>query len=118
MGEFVDPFIQQASSDRWIRRGFCIEQIFAGTGFLGSTPHGKFCIFGSPNAFKDARSEEEIEGTGIFAQSISEILIRKIRARMLRTSFYYSRDAYDVVVATVYAPNELKLVLDDLNTLE
>ena len=31
---------------------------------------------------------------------------------------YYSRDAYDVVVATLYAPNELKLVLDNLNILE
>ncbi len=118
VGEFIDSFIQQASSDRWVSRGICIEQIFVGNGVLGGTPNGKFSIFGNPNAFKDARSEEEIEGTGIFAHSTPEILLRKIRARMLRTALYYSRDAYDVVVANLYSPDELKLVLDNLNTLE
>lgn len=116
--ESIYPFIQLVSSDRWVSRGICIEQIFVGAGILGNTPHGNFSIHGNPNIFENAHTEEEIEETGIFAQSTPEILLRKIRARMLRTALYYSRDAYDVVVATLYAPNELKLALDNLNTLE
>ncbi|MCY3541891.1 MAG: nucleotidyl transferase AbiEii/AbiGii toxin family protein [Gammaproteobacteria bacterium] len=118
MFEFIDPFIRLANSDDWLNRGIRIEQTFAATGVIGNTPHGEFSIHGNPNIFSNARTEEEIEGTGIFAQSTPEILLRKIRARMLRTALYYSRDAYDVVVATLYAPNELKLVLDSLNVLE
>ncbi|MYD44884.1 MAG: nucleotidyl transferase AbiEii/AbiGii toxin family protein [Gammaproteobacteria bacterium] len=118
MFELIDPFIRLASTEKWLSRGIAIEQIFGAYGVMGSTPHGEFSIHGNPNIFSNARTEEEIEGTGIFAQSIPEILLRKIRARMVRTALYYSRDAYDVVVATLYAPNELKLALDNLNTLE
>ena len=118
MFEFIVPFIRLANTDEWLNRGIGIEQIFGASGVIGTTPHGKFSIHGNPNIFANARSEDEIEGTGIFAQSTPEILVRKIRARMIRTALYYSRDAYDIVVATLYAPNELKLVLDNLNTLE
>ena len=118
MAESIDAFIQLARSETSVCGGICIEQLFVGTGVLGSTSYGEFSIFGNPNVFADARTEEEIKGTGVFAQSTPEILLRKIRARMLRTALYYSRDAYDVVVATLYAPNELKLVLDNLNPLE
>ena len=37
---------------------------------------------------------------------------------MIRTTVYYSRDAYDVVVACLYAPDEFKLVLETLTMLE
>lgn len=118
MFEFIEPFIRLANTDDWLNRGIGIEQIFGASGVIGTTPHGEFSIHGNPNIFANAVSEDEIEGTGIFAQSTPEILLRKIRARMIRTALYYSRDAYDVVVATLYAPNELKLVLDKLNILE
>ena len=116
--ELIDPFIRLANTDKWLSRGIGIEQIFSASGVIGSTPHGEFSIHGNPNIFANARTEDEIEGTGIFAQSTPEILIRKVRARMLRTALYYSRDVYDVVVAILYAPNELKRVLDSLNNLE
>ena len=118
MFEFIDPFIRLANTDTWLKQGIGIKQIFGAYGVIGNTPYGEFSIHGNPNIFENAHTEEEIEGTGIFAQSTPEILLRKIRARMLRTALYYSRDAYDVVVATLYAPNELKLALDNLNTLE
>lgn len=118
MFEFIDPFIRLANTDDWLNRGIGIEQIFGASGVIGTTPHGEFSIHGNPNIFANAVSDDEIERTGIVAQSTPEILLRKIRARMIRTTLYYSRDAYDVVVAMLYAPNELKLVLDNLNILE
>lgn len=118
MFELIDPFIRIASTEKWLSRGVAIEQLFGAFGVMGSTPHGEFSIHGNPNIFLNARTGEEIEGTGIFAQSNPEILLRQIRARMLRTALYYSRDAYDVVVATLFASDELKLVLDNLNSLE
>lgn len=118
MFEFIDPFIRLANTDEWLNRGIGIEQIFGASGVIGTTPHGEFSVHGNPNIFANAVSDDEIERTGIVAQSTPEILLRKIRARMIRTTLYYSRDAYDVVVAMLYAPNELKLVLDNLNILE
>ena len=118
MVELVDSFIEKVSEENWIDRGIKIEQIFGVSGVLGYTPHGQFSIFGSPNVFKTARSDEDVEGSGVFAQRTAEILIRKIRARMIRTSHYYSRDAYDIVVASLYVPEEFKLVLDKLTPVE
>lgn len=118
MIEFIDPLLRIVNSDKWVGRGISIEQVFGISGLIGNTPHGEFSIHGNPNTFENARTDDEIEATGIFAQSISEILIRKIRARMLRTALYYSRDAYDIVVATLYAPNDLKFVLENLTNLE
>lgn len=118
MVEFIDPLLRLVNTDKWVSRGISVEQIFGVSGLIGNTQHGEFSIHGNPSIFENARTDEEIEGTGIYAQSTSEILIRKVRARMLRTTLYYSRDAYDIVVASLYAPNELKLVVDNLTTLE
>ena len=118
MVELLDSFIKKVNEENWIDRGIKIEQIFGVSGVIGCTPHGQFSIFGSPSVFERACSNEDVEGTGIYAQRTAEILIRKIRARMIRTAVYYSRDAYDVVVACLYAPDEFKLVLDKLTPVE
>ena len=118
MVDLIDPFIQHARDETWVERGVTIEQTLGVRGLIGKTPFGEFSIFGNPNIFEIVRTFDEIENTGIFAQRTAEILIRKIRARMIRNAVYYSRDAYDVVVASLYVPNEFKLALDKLTQVE
>ena len=118
MVDIMDSFIQQVQQEKWVDRGVAIEQIFGVTGLIGKTPYGEFSIFGNPNVFEIVRTMDEIDGTGIYAQRTAEILIRKIRARLIRTALYYSRDAYDIVVASLYDPKEFKLVLDKLTLVE
>ena len=115
MLKLIDPFIQLTNTEKWANRGVCIEQIFGAFGVIGNTPFGEFSIYGSPNYFENSpRTDEEVEGTGVYAQSTSEIILRIMRARMIRTTFYYSQDAYDVVVAILKAPKELKFVVKNL----
>lgn len=118
MLKFIDPFIQLTNTEKWANRGVCIEQIFGAFGVIGNTPCGEFSIYGSPSFSENSRTDEEVEGTGVYSRSTSEILLRIVRARMIHTTLYYSRDAYDVVVAILIAPKELKLVLENLTFLE
>ena len=63
-------------------------------------------------------SGETVAIAGIGTETTSEILLKKVRARMIRTPSYHPRDAYDFVVAVVEDPQALNQVFDRLTPEE
>ena len=118
MVDLLDPLIQTVKEKKRVEQGIKIEQIFVNLGLLGRTIHGRFSIFGTRNHFEPVRSTDVVKGTKVQVQRTAEILIRKIRTRMMRSASACARDAYDVVVTSLFEPNELRLVLDKLTLLE
>lgn len=51
-----------------------------------------------PRITEGAISSDQEESTGIFAESNTEILFKKLRGRMVNSSTYVARDLYDLVV--------------------
>lgn len=118
MIDFLDPLIQTVKEKKWVDRGIKVEQLFVNLGLIGRTVHGGFSIFGTRNIFEAACSNDVVKGTKVHVQRAAEILFRKIRTHMMQTASACARDAYDVVVANLFEPNELRLVLDTLTLLE
>ena len=68
------------------------------------TKLGEFSIGGGEDATGYPSGGNFEATSGIEVHSILEILMRKIRARMLRTPRYLLRDAYDVACCAIYEP--------------
>ena len=75
-------------------------------------------FFGTRAVSASPLSEEKEAKTGISVETTEEILLKKIRARMLRGSEYLSRDAYDFVVAHIKEPEAIDRVFDGLRPEE
>lgn len=74
-------------------------ELYSGRGFLFQRKAVPVSFFATRETTPSPLSEETEAATGIATESSAEILLKKIRARMVRGSGYLSRDAYDLVVA-------------------
>ena len=63
-------------------------------------------------------SDQREANTGIGTETSAEILVKKIRARMIRNPRYLPRDAYDFVVAHVEEPLAIEQVFQALSLEE
>ena len=63
-------------------------------------------------------SDEREASTGIGTETSAEILLKKIRARMIRNPRYLPRDAYDLVIAHVEDPDAVHQVFQALSSEE
>ena len=63
-------------------------------------------------------SDEREANTGIGTETSAEILVKKVRARMIRNPRYLPRDAYDFVVAHVEEPEVVEQVFQVLSLEE
>ena len=63
-------------------------------------------------------SDEREANTGIGTETSAEILIKKVRARMIRNPRYLPRDAYDFVIAHVEEPHAVQQVFQVLGPEE
>ena len=63
-------------------------------------------------------SDEREANTGIGTETSAEILVKKVRARMIRNPRYLPRDAYDFVVAHVEDPHAVDQVFQVLSLEE
>ena len=84
-------------------------------GRLGRTP---FSFFATRQVTPSRVSAQTIEASGIAAESTTEILCKKMRARMVREPDYLIRDVYDVVVAFVQQPAAIESAFRQLTTEE
>ena len=84
------------------------------------TPQGdEFSLGGSDDITTSAIPLDECEvTTGTRLQSTSEILARKVRARMVNLRQYVVRDAYDVVACLLHDPDSLDHALASLDPLD
>ena len=85
------------------------------------SPHGPVSLFASRRFTRNAQTNEIVESTGIFTESNTEILFKKLYGRVIRSVTYTGRDMYDFVVAYMFDPNSLNRAfkrLEDLNLLQ
>ena len=73
-----------------------------------------FSIAGSDDVTPRPLSKEREAATGVRLQSTAEIIVRKIRARMINRESYVVRDAYDVVCCLEFDPQALNEALGAL----
>ena len=64
-------------------------------------------IAGSDDVTPSPLSDEREAVTGVRLQSTAEIIVRKIRARMINRESYVVRDTYDVVCCLEFDPQAL-----------
>ena len=69
------------------------------SGFTCQTPFGSMSFFATNRLTSGAVTDELENLTGIATESTTEILLKKIRARMIHSTDYLARDVYDIVVA-------------------
>ena len=74
----------------------------------------EFSIAGSDDVTLRPLSKEREAATGVRLQSTAEIIVRKIRARMINRESYVVRDAYDVVCCLEFDPQALNEALGAL----
>ncbi len=74
-------------------------ELYSRRGFLFQRKAVPVSFFATRETTPSPLSEEKEATTGIATESSAEILLKKVRARMLRGSGYLFRDAYDLVVA-------------------
>lgn len=92
--------------------------VYPGQGFhcrRGSTP---ISFMATDLLLPGTGADEFVADSGVRAEPSAEILLKKIRARMLRGEGYLARDAYDFVVAHVEEPDAVAAALDALATHE
>ncbi len=74
-------------------------EIYSRRGFLFQRKTVPVSFFATRETTPSPLAREKEATTGVATESSTEILLKKVRARMLRGSGYLSRDAYDLVVA-------------------
>lgn len=87
-------------------------------GFSLVTRTGPVSLFGTSTLTQKAITSELECTTGIATESSAEILIKKIRARMINNTEYVARDLYDVVVAYMTDRRALNDALGNLHQTE
>lgn len=93
-------------------------EIHSGRGFLFHKGDVPLSFFATRPTTPSPISEQNEATTGIATESSAEILLKKIRARMIRGSNYLSRDAYDLVVAHLEDPGAVDVVFRQLRPEE
>ena len=88
-------------------RGFSCER--------ASTP---LSLFSTVQVAPVRISEQREASTGIGTETSAEILLKKVRARMIRSPRYLPRDAYDLVIAHVEDPDAVDQVFQALSLEE
>ena len=78
----------------------------------------EFSLTGSSNVSKQPFGPETETEYGLGTHSTTEILLRKIRARMLHQPDYLIRDAYDIVCCRIHAPSAWKALFGCLEPQE
>ena len=68
------------------------------TGFCFETLTGPISLYSVPRLFPDAISTDQEDKTGIYFETTKEIVVKKIRGRMVNSTNYVARDLYDIVV--------------------
>lgn len=93
-------------------------KIYAGRGFLFDRADVPVSFFATRPTTPSPLSAEKEATTDIATESTAEILVKKIRARMVRGSGYLSRDAYDLVVAHFEEPESVEIAFHNLSPEE
>ncbi len=70
-------------------------------GYMFESPHGSASLFSTYQLTSSPISPEVVTEWEVPTESSAEILIRKIRGRMINGTTYLARDVYDVVCAYV-----------------
>ena len=78
----------------------------------------EFSLTGSSNVSKQPSGPETETEYGLGTHSTTEILLRKIRARMLHQPDYLIRDVYDIVCCRIHAPSAWKALFGCLEPQE
>ena len=66
----------------------------------------------------DAISQEQESTTGLYAESTTEILFKKLRGRMVNATRYVARDLYDIIVCYMLEKQSLHDAMQGLEELE
>ena len=93
-------------------------ETYASQGFSCERANTPLSFFATEQVTPVRISGEREAKTGIGTEASAEILVKKIRARMIRSPRYLSRDAYDFVVAHVEDPYAVDQVFQVLNLEE
>ena len=93
-------------------------EIHPSRGFSCERNHTPLSFFATEQVSPVRISEEREANTGIGTETSTEILVKKIRARMIRNPRYLPRDAYDFVVAHVAEPEAVDQVFQVLSLEE
>ena len=88
------------------------------TGFTCVTQMGPISVFGAARITEKPISSEIEQSTGISTESTAEILMKKIRARMVNGTEYVARDLYDLIVAYMLDRSSLDVAFNSLDELE
>ena len=81
------------------RQGEVDDLMVYGNGFSCQCPFGLMSLFDMPSLTEEPVSEERESVAGVRAENTAEILLKKIRARMIHNTDYLARDVYDLVVS-------------------
>ncbi len=107
---FVDSVKLDGKEIDQVIEGFCQLEACGEVSELESYPrqgfscrreHTPVSLFLTQAATPMRVSAETIQGVGIGTESSTEILLKKVRARMIRSPRYLPRDMYDLIVAHV-----------------
>lgn len=110
--------LAQAAFD-WQRDGVVGRSQTFATFIQCELPDGRRFSLGGSDDCTSAPTAREVETTtGIRLHATSEILMRKIRARMVNDTAYVVRDAYDVVCSLALAPDALARAMATLEAEE
>lgn len=88
------------------------------SGFTCQSPSGPVSLFSTDRLMPNAVTDQKESYSGINTESSSEILLKKIRARMINSTDYLARDLYDVVVAFLEDRKSLQDAFEHLSAEE